>query len=291
MIEFGEGMSKFYISTRLVFWLLLGALAVVIFPYVAFVFVVGSKISVSAEDWSYFGSFYGGLAGTLLSGLAFAVLLANLIRQEQQIKELASEQRRLRVESTVGGLLDVLASIVGGMEFRAGNEIYKGVAVFKYLYRNFGRSLKDVVEKGEDVDSISTVESAYAEFYRNRGSYVGHYFRTMYTIVKTIESEGLKLEDKKKLYSWLTCRLSRFELLLLFYNCLSALGRDRFKPLIEESHLLEHIEDRFVYSYNHMNMYNGSAFVDASRSTKRGETETLKQTKGSGSFNPGFWML
>lgn len=251
-----------FFGKRSLILLAIFAVAFLIAVYAMYILFVGSHISSLGNDWADFGSYYGGVAGVFISCLGFIVLLANLFRQEVQIRKISSDQSNAHAESVVIKLLDVLSNHVDGMEYRANGELRRGRAVFRYLYRNLARDFKQLVDGGSDVDSVETIEKAYLRFYRSKGSLVGHYFRTMYNIVKIVDRSCLDQESKEDVLSWLTCRLSRFELVLLFYNCLSSLGRNKFKPLIEKYHLLEHLEDRYIGSYAHLNMYSSSAFVD-----------------------------
>jgi hypothetical protein len=76
---------------------------------------------------------------------------------------------------------------------------------------------------------------------------LGHYFRNLYHLFKFVkDAESLKHSDGKIEYqntrrytSLVRATLSQFELGLLFYNCASKLGSERFKPIVEEFGLLK----------------------------------------------------
>ncbi|MBO6794733.1 MAG: hypothetical protein JJ895_12550 [Balneolaceae bacterium] len=54
--------------------------------------------------------------------------------------------------------------------------------------------------------------------------------------------------------------MSRYELLLLFYNCLSDLGNKKFKPLIEKYALLKTVPKDALFSRDHLDLYDKNAF-------------------------------
>jgi hypothetical protein len=55
-------------------------------------------------------------------------------------------------------------------------------------------------------------------------------------------------------------QLSAYELLLLFYNSITSFGKEKFKPLIEEFHLLKTVPKNLLIDSTHKNFYNETAF-------------------------------
>ncbi len=67
--------------------------------------------------------------------------------------------------------------------------------------------------------------------------------------------------NDKRLYSNLVrAQLSSFELLLLFYNCLSSMGVEKFKPLIEKYSLLKTLPGEFLIDQRHADLYEERAY-------------------------------
>ena len=229
-------------------------------PYCAYVFEIGTHISSKSSDWASFGSYYGGVAGVLINFLALMAVIFNLVRQDNQIRSISVQQKITHVETTVGGLLDALGNIIDGMEYKFSGDIRQGRIVFRFLYRRLKQQFIKAKDEGVDIDSAETIEDVYIEFYRSWGNYIGNYFRTMYNVVKYIDNSDLPILNKREMISWLTCRLSRYELIMLFYNCASSLGSSKFKPYIEKYHLLEHLESERLASFAHLNIYDESAY-------------------------------
>lgn len=59
-------------------------------------------------------------------------------------------------------------------------------------------------------------------------------------------------------------QLSAFELALLFYNCLSEYGRDKFKPLVEEFGLLKNMRRGLLFEEAHQGLFVYTAFEGSS---------------------------
>ena len=97
------------------------------------------------------------------------------------------------------------------------------------------------------------------DFYEDHQSEIGHYFRGLYHIVKLIDQSDV---DNKRLYSNLVrAQLSSFELTLLFYNGLSELGEEKFKPLVERYALLKNLPKSLLINPEHAGFYLRSAYV------------------------------
>lgn len=75
-----------------------------------------------------------------------------------------------------------------------------------------------------------------------------HYFRHLYQIIKFIDSSKFldksdEIKERYKYTSILRATLSPYELIWLFYNCISLYGNQKFKPLIEKYSLLKNIRE------------------------------------------------
>lgn len=130
------------------------------------------------------------------------------------------------------------------------NGLLRGRQVFAYIYwhqktgSNPNGILTTMHDKGiEAYPSIPDIEL------------LDHYFRHLYTILRYVdESDAFKFNDdgesdeayeKEQKYHYTTivrATLSRFELLVLYYNGLSIYGREKLKPLIEKYALLNNID-------------------------------------------------
>jgi len=105
------------------------------------------------------------------------------------------------------------------------------------------------------------INREYLEFYKKQQHNLGHYFRNMYNIVKFVKNSSV---DDKRLYTnILRAQLSTHELALLFYNCASDMGKEKFKPLIEEFALLKNLPENILLNSEHKFFYSKLAFGTA----------------------------
>lgn len=79
-------------------------------------------------------------------------------------------------------------------------------------------------------------------------SFLDHYFRHLYRIVKYVDDARVlfTLKERYEYVSLLRAQLSDYELGLVFYNCLSDNGREKFKPLAERYALFNNIRDKVL---------------------------------------------
>jgi hypothetical protein len=112
------------------------------------------------------------------------------------------------------------------------------------------------------VDERERINRVYLAFYRQNEADLGHYFRTLYNLVKFVDRS--EIPDKKLYTNLIRAQLSSIELALLFYNCLSDLGREKFKPLVEKYSLLKTLpRAKLLNPTDHERLYDASAYTGA----------------------------
>jgi hypothetical protein len=212
------------------------------------------------EERGTFGDMFGAI-NALFSGLAFAgVIIAILLqrgelrlqreeltltREEMQgQKEALNAQnetlKKQNFETTFFQLLTLQNDLVNAIDLVSSDvgsaAPTRGRDCFRVFYKRFRRASGE--PRGESVqDAAARINREYLDFYINHQHDIGHYFRNLYNIVKFVDrSEAV---DRNLYTNLVRAQLSSYELLLLFYNCLSEMGRDKFKPLIEKYQLLK----------------------------------------------------
>jgi len=107
---------------------------------------------------------------------------------------------------------------------------------------------------------VTYVKEAYKKFFEKYESNLGHYFRTLYNIVKFVDDQ-CPMEERKKYYTnLLRAQLSTYEHLLLFYNSLSVDGI-KFKDFIEKYHMLDNISKTNLLDSEHEKLYSETAYL------------------------------
>lgn len=216
------------------------------------------------------GDTIGGIMGPFVAIaaaiLTFFAFWVQYKANEQQRKDIALE----RFESNLFELIHVQQDIVNNLNFtekKGDTNIIQvqGRDVFQYAYEdyNFGRD-------GEYENTPIIVGVKTLMEYQNVNKYtdlkelgcLDHYFRHLYRVIKYIDESKVVAEDKQK-YEY-TCivraSLSQYELIMLFYNCLSSNGVEKFKPLIEKYAIFNNIREDLLAKDEHYNLYSQTAY-------------------------------
>ncbi|HKP74856.1 MAG TPA: putative phage abortive infection protein [Longimicrobiaceae bacterium] len=236
------------------------------------------------------------LAGLILIYVAFLGQRKAIVRQEEEIAlnreelresrvELAGQRQQLeeqsrtlkiqKFENTFFQLLSLHHQIVNntdlvvpshrrpGLEAKLKGEfeperVIRGRDCFREMYARFSSIYEEVAQRNPDQVELERVQEAYERLFAQHESDLGHYFRNLYTIVKFVKRSPV--DDKQTYTSIIRAQLSAYELLLLFYNCLGKYGNEKFKPLVEEFHLLKNMPPNRVIQQAHIAYFNSNAY-------------------------------
>lgn len=223
-------------------------------------------------DRGTFGDMFGSI-NALFSGLALAGIILTILLQRKELKYQRDELRETRkefetqnetlklqrFENTFFSILNLHHQIVSEIDYtyykykeRGGHMPIKineekelvtitGRDVFRFKYNSMSRTIED---------NPNLYESIYINTYNQSQTDFGHYFRNLYRMIKLVDetdffnsSDKIPLEEifkiKYRYTSIIRSQLSDYELLMIFYNCLSENGIEKFKPLIERYSLLK----------------------------------------------------
>lgn len=179
-----------------------------------------------------------------------------------QKAEMAKQNKTLeqqKFENTFFQLLANHNSIVNSLDLwrnrNTGREILaQGRDCFVIFYNR----LDSRIPEPQNEIPIEFIIEKYVEFFEENVSDLGHYFRNLYHIIKFIDES--KIENKKRYTNFVRAQLSAGELALIFFNCLTELGNEKFKPLIEKYSLLKNMDYNLMFNKEHLNEYNEKAF-------------------------------
>lgn len=292
-LEQSINKSRWFVAT--IFGLVIGAYIIWFF------IINNAPLSEESSNWGTFGDFVGGILNPLVAFSAFYWLTVSVLIQKEELskttdalieaskaqKEQALTQARQRFEGTFFQLLSLHQEIVKSIDLYNSEtkRTTTGRDCFKVFYNRYKKQVENTIyftlnpdetdlgthlKSSESfytpIDEINkieskkeTINSAYIDFYEKNQSEIGHYFRSLYNISKFIHTSDI--EDKRLYSNLLRAQLSVNEMALLFYNCLSELGSNKFKPLIEEYSLLKGIPNELLINTSeHKKLYAKGAF-------------------------------
>lgn len=215
-----------------------------------------------------FGDMFGSL-NALFSGLAFVgVIIAILLQknelelqreelqetrdvlkgQKLQLEEQNKTLSKQNFEGTFFQLLRLYNDVVNSIDIdinqntslsrlkdRPLKPLVTGRDVFVTLYYKFSRAAFNIIKndfmKNEDIVISKIIEDEYESFYKANQSDLGHYFRTIYNLIKFVDVSDIK--NKKFYTDILRAQLSSHELLLFHYNIKSNYGTEKMSRFVK----------------------------------------------------------
>lgn len=226
----------------------------------------------SYSAFGQFGDYFGGILNPLL-----AFLNISLIVYYQKVSIAKSADK-----DVVFRMLELQSKIVAGFELRTKHkpqiekdgEEEEDVTDQEYEETNSGlrsfwifdkeiktryQRMRDHVKLGEDGPPERTPEQrldllrkAYDTYYHGnfRKQYLGHYFRNLYLIFKTIdESESFSEKEKLQYAKIVRAQMSHIEMKLLYLNCQIGDGSS-FKKYVARYKILEWINGADFSNYD-----------------------------------------
>jgi hypothetical protein len=236
-------------------------------------------LPINPDMFAAFGNLISGSVGVFwsLAGIIFFYGALTLQREDlqsqreqfkksiqiaEQSQSIAEEQGFIlqlqKFESTFFALLNQHNQIVSSLvvkvpAFRGEVRVYAGRECFKFLYEKIADGLNRELE----IDEALLV---YETEYEKEKFWIGHYFRNLYNVIKYVDRSSLKNDERRVYTNVVRAQLSSYELLLLFYNCLSQYGKEKFGPLVVNYHLLKTVGDNKLINKRHMEWYPPSAY-------------------------------
>ncbi len=235
----------------------------------------------AGEDRGIFGDMFGSV-NALFSGLAFVGFLYTIVLQRADLKlqkhehdlsraEMAAQREQLVLqnetlrlqsfENTFFQLLRLHNDIVDAIDLvrvGTGETTVTGRDCFRVFYASFCERWKEAQPEDAASGTLERIRRTYLHFNAEIEPEAGHYFLTMYNILKYVDSSGVA--NKKQYTNLLRAQLSSYEVALLFYSCLAERGSPKFKPLVERYAFLKMLPRDELLDPQHMDLYEPSAF-------------------------------
>lgn len=240
------------------------------------------RIYGAPDSAGEFGDMFGGI-NALFSGLAFVGVIYAILLQRRELQlqreelghtraelrgqkeQLEAQNRTLLQQTFDNAFFQMVAlhhQLVGTVDLREDSADANATTVGRDCFVRFYEQLRELLQDSTRFPTGATRENvrvAYAELYKHIQADVGNYFRNLYNIIKFVDRSHVA--DKRLYTNLVRAQLSSHELLMLFYNCLTHLGEEKFKPLIEKYALLKNMPDDELIDDSHVRWYERGAFT------------------------------
>lgn len=214
--------------------------------------------------WGQFGDYVGGILNPLFSVTALFALLYTIVLQTKELRESSKQLEKSAdalstqnsvllkqsFETSFFNLVSQFNELV--RDLVAPNGSSKGKQCFAWLNDSPVTLYMHDVVRGDFTEPVhDAVNSQYIEFYQNNGHLIGHYFRTLYNILKFINNSQITAAEKKFYTNIIRAQLSKYELSLILYNCASSYGSEKLLPLVVKYDILKHLEPESLATPEH----------------------------------------
>lgn len=282
---------------------LIAAATVLIF----YIYNFQGDLSPDQSKWAEFGDYFGGVLNPIFSFFALIALLMTILVQSHELQlsrievtkssealSKQSEGQKVQIfENTFFHLVklhnDIIEntqlSYVDLSEYQAdvlnhfsSKEIEKpGRRAFKVIYDAYTFEYQDHLYLNTHTGIGNIISVSYETFYEVFQSYIGHYFRNLYVILRYIDESDI---TNKKLYvRVIRSQVSSYEFCLLFYNALSEKGRLKLKPLLEKYEFFDNMDlSLLVDPYSEIWLFDIKAFGENDIESYRPECKPSDQT-------------
>lgn len=230
---------------------------------VGYFWVIGKQLS--QQEAADFGNSFGA-ASALFSGWAFVAIVFTVYFQGRQINRQLGISYQESFDSRFFQLLELLNRTAREVQIRSGRSgtsVRVGRDAFEALRSKFEVIFLKVQKSTGVNNQARTVNDAYVELCKKYESEIGHYVRILYQIFKQLEISSFDPDSKMRYSRIVRAMLSNYELTLIFYDGLCEdFGKKKLKKFIEGYNLLHHMDPEDIIRYDHITLYDKSAFID-----------------------------
>jgi hypothetical protein len=212
------------------------------------------------EQRAQFGSMFGAVEA-LFSGLAFAGIILTILLQKKELelqrKQLSEQNENIKKQQFEGiffQLLDLYRNVIYETQVNK----HEGRDGFKFMWEEFKNIHFGYAKKGIGQPDDRIIEEAYHQFHSQYRDYTAHYFRTLYNIIKFVDRS--QIPEKEFYMDLIRSQMSVGERMLLFYNCLSLYGKEKFFPLVVKYSFLKHLPPKEILVASHALFYPKEAY-------------------------------
>ena len=235
-------------------------IAIILLYGLFLIFITFPISEYSIEKAAQLGDSFG-IINTLFSGSAFIALIITIYLQQQEIRETKKETQKQNFENTFFKILDLYNSVVKDLSLERPknitNTLPDGTEEFEYSnYKILEQKLyigtKDC--KGKEViiellnilnvyknlikqypDEHKIIQGEYENFYKEYKDIIGHYFLSIYQILKFIDkNKSLNVEEKKDYINLFLAQISKKEMELFYFHVTSSLETQKIMPILKK---------------------------------------------------------
>ncbi|MBV4488138.1 putative phage abortive infection protein [Pseudomonas khorasanensis] len=209
------------------------------------------KLPAAVREGTFGDSF--GTLNAFFSGLAFSGVLLTLFWQRKDLSETQRQIKSQQVESQFYNMLTLQHNVVQGFDLKRNGRV---TMVGRDCFKTWVKQLRESYSNSGASHQTRMVIAYEAMWSRHQGD-LSLYFRSLYSVFRfASESEH---RESKKFGVVARSFLSDFELVVLFYNCLSERGC-KFKKYVDEFAIFNNLDPRMLLDEGDVKFLNRAAY-------------------------------
>lgn len=194
-----------------------------------------------------FGDTFGILTA-FFSALAFGALVITLWQQQEDLTLTRQSMKEQQFENILFKMIEIHATIVSDIDMQRTDENKTKYKITgRDCFKNFRNGLRSKYKNEKDI--VKAYDIWWIEWSGSRVN-LSHYFRYLYNIFKIIDKSNNAADDKRMYANIVRSQLSDYELVILFYNCISNNGGS-FKKLSVKYSLFKNLPDDLLFDIKH----------------------------------------
>jgi hypothetical protein len=240
-----------------------------VFLYLGFHSEIDGSGALTGVRSGTFGDAFGTL-NALFSGMAFAGVVVSLYLQRKDIKDSQQEVARQQVEvarqqeeSQFYSMLGLQQSVVHGFDLHKlhfdsiGGTTSPDAIRGRDCFKTWTTQLKNEYKKIKDTTSGDVAGVAYEKIWSKHRGDLSIYFRSLYNLFKFVSSSNYV--NRRWLGNVVRSLISDYELVVLFYNCLSLKGA-KFKLFANEFAIFDNLDPKLLLDEKHVLQLDMAAY-------------------------------
>ena len=203
------------------------------------------QFATKPDAFGLFGDYVGGVLGAF-TGLVSVVFLFYTYKKQTEIFETQRKQTESQqFEQTFFHLLDNFRVL--RQQLNNKTERTEGLAYIHSVRLLIEKDIDKICNEKEAFNVLSSletrrkIEEIYKTAFISESDQLGHYFRSLYHLLKYIKEHCPKDEDKKLYFDLVQAQMNTDELYLTCINGISNYGRKKLQPLLNDSSFLENL--------------------------------------------------
>lgn len=231
-------------SYSIIFWIVIGLSSVALIAIYIWR-LYNLQFATTPDAFGLFGDYVGGVLGAITGLVSVVFLYLTYQRQIDIFKEQKRQSELSQFEDNFFHLLENFKSILPRLRNKSENT--EGYEYVRSVRKLIEKPIDDVCKTKDALTTLNAIETRekiekiYDFAFQTESDQLGHYFRSLYHLLKYIKENCPEDQDNKMYFDLVQAQMNTDELYLTCINGISNYGRKKLRPLLNESSFLENL--------------------------------------------------